>query len=824
MKALRRMPALITIMTLVLIPCWAAAAEFSAEIAVTGQGVDAIYQLHVKTPFYRIQKITGPITVPPFPSIVNQETGITWGLNPQQKQYVEIADIEKTAMMNPLVGWTLTRKGMTGTPGSTETIDGYACETTLYTTTGQSTPAAKVWTAKALDHIVREERFGLNANPVLELRNIQEGPVDRDLFQIPEGYQPASVPGKNGGAEKPAAAATVAAADDPTPQALDSGDSATSEATGNIVFILDASGSMWGQVEGQAKIAIAKEVLTGLVKDLPEDAVVGLVAYGHRRKGDCDDVEELVSLGPLDKEKMVAQIQALSPKGKTPISRSVRLTAERIKHLEDVTTIILVSDGKETCDPDPCGLVKDLKASGIKFVMHVIGFDVTEAEKQELECIAREGGGQYYTAGNAGEFLAAAQEVVQKSTPPYGILKVTATKNGKPFPTFVTLTHPESGKHWTPASTSGETGAVEIRLEPGIYQAELKDSGVSGGQSPTVRLKDIVIVAGETVERTADFSDGTLIITTLLNGKPFRGNVFFYRQGEKKHFHNEMTSPSAGQSKKQLMPGRYRVDVWASKIAGPPVVTLEDLVILPGGTVAKTVEFFAGELTITVTHEGEPFATPIEINNAAGKQVFKNWSNWPKNGTRSVRLPEGTYTVRVTNIKDQKQVVTLDNVQISAGQTETLAAAFPLVVESPPQSSQLGAATANPSAISSSQQPAADPNPVDMAPKPTTATPSPAPMGSWLQDQDFPIYTGARIIKETNADNIKTARLEAMADMSDIVDFYKSALTSRNWEQGMEVPGSQKHTLFCTKDNQQLVMEFKPEDTKIRISVNLMAK
>jgi hypothetical protein len=357
MNAFGRRLALIAIMALVLFPCWAAAAEFSAEIAVTGQGVDAIYQLHVKTPFYRIQKITGPITVPPFPSIVNQKTGVTWGLNPQQKQYVEIAAIEKTAMMNPLVGWALTRKGMTGSPGPTETINGYACETTLYTTAGQSTPAAKVWTAKALDHIVREERFGLNANPVLELRNIQEGPVDPALFQIPGGYQPAS--GPDGSATSPPGTA------------------------GNIVFILDASGSMWGQVEGQAKIAIAKEVLIGLVKELPDDAVVGLVAYGHRRKGDCDDVEELVSLGPLDKEKMVAQIQALSPKGKTPISRSVRLTAGRIKHLEDETTIILVSDGKETCDPDTCGLVKDLRASGIKFVMHVIGFDVTEAERQK---------------------------------------------------------------------------------------------------------------------------------------------------------------------------------------------------------------------------------------------------------------------------------------------------------------------------------------------------------------------------------------------------------------------------------------------------------
>jgi Ca-activated chloride channel family protein len=134
----------------------------------------------------------------------------------------------------------------------------------------------------------------------------------------------------------------------------------SNRASGNIIFILDASGSMWGQVEGTAKIAIAKEVLTGLVRDLPDDAMVGLVAYGHRRKGDCDDVEELVALGPLDKEKIVGRIQDLSPKGKTPISRSVRLTDERIKDLKDETTIILVSDGKETCDPDPCTLVRDL--------------------------------------------------------------------------------------------------------------------------------------------------------------------------------------------------------------------------------------------------------------------------------------------------------------------------------------------------------------------------------------------------------------------------------------------------------------------------------
>jgi len=70
---------------------------------------------------------------------------------------------------------------------------------------------------------------------------------------------------------------------------------------------------MWGQVEGKAKIAIAKEVLVGLIKDLPDNLQVGLVAYGHRRKGDCNDVEELVPLSALDKKKLIKKIQAISP-------------------------------------------------------------------------------------------------------------------------------------------------------------------------------------------------------------------------------------------------------------------------------------------------------------------------------------------------------------------------------------------------------------------------------------------------------------------------------------------------------------------------------
>ncbi|MBW2605938.1 MAG: VWA domain-containing protein, partial [Deltaproteobacteria bacterium] len=483
----------------------ALAAEFTADIVITGPGDNYTFVLQVKDNMYRVQKIKGPMKVPPFPSIVNCDTGVTWGLNEQMHQYVEMKDMEKTIMMNPLVGWAMTRKKMTETPGPTETVNGYECEIRIYTEAGKSKPYAKVWISKKLKHLIREERFGMNQNPVLELQNIQEGPVDSALFEIPAGYTrmdmgtgPASKPARSSAKAESTEMQKVKTQTTPTPvfvpvpasslaRAPGQSTSAAAASSGNLMFILDASGSMWGQVQGKAKITIAKEVLTDLIGNLSDDAVVGLVAYGHRRKGDCKDVQELVPLSPIDKNKLIKTIQGLSPKGKTPISRSVRMTAERIKHLEDETTIILVSDGKETCDPDPCGLVKELKADGIKFVMHVIGFDVTEEEQEQLECMAKAGGGRYYTAGNAGEFLAAAREVVEAPTFTGGYLEITSLKEGRPFEARVDVYRHSDNKSMGSKNTWYHQKPAEFKLVPGIYYLKVTDRSVTPNQQQEIR-------------------------------------------------------------------------------------------------------------------------------------------------------------------------------------------------------------------------------------------------------------------------------------------------------------------------------------------------
>ncbi|MFV2091850.1 MAG: VWA domain-containing protein [Hyphomicrobiales bacterium] len=99
-------------------------------------------------------------------------------------------------------------------------------------------------------------------------------------------------------------------------------------APGNAMLVLDASGSMWGQIEGISKMQIAREVVSNMLDNWNPKRNLGLMAYGHRRKGDCGDIQTLARVGPVDPVAMKALVNSLNPRGKTPISAAVRLAAE----------------------------------------------------------------------------------------------------------------------------------------------------------------------------------------------------------------------------------------------------------------------------------------------------------------------------------------------------------------------------------------------------------------------------------------------------------------------------------------------------------------
>ncbi|PRH81886.1 VWA domain-containing protein [Arenimonas caeni] len=173
---------------------------------------------------------------------------------------------------------------------------------------------------------------------------------------------------------------------------------------GQALLVLDASGSMWGQIGGQPKITIAREAIDAMLAGWP-GGDLGLMAYGHRRKGDCADIELLQPVGAFDADAVRRRVGALQPRGMTPITAAVRQAAEHLKFTEQKATVILVSDGEETCSADPCALGEELEALGVDFTAHVVGFDIEEGSRAQaqLQCLAANTGGRYLAARDAGE-------------------------------------------------------------------------------------------------------------------------------------------------------------------------------------------------------------------------------------------------------------------------------------------------------------------------------------------------------------------------------------------------------------------------------------
>jgi len=189
----------------------------------------------------------------------------------------------------------------------------------------------------------------------------------------------------------------------------------TAGAETNMLLILDASNSMWGQTEGVAKIETAKDVLGGLLDELSPETNLALMLYGHRREGDCADIELVSPFGAGTRDGIRSAILGLTPRGKTPIAASLQAAADAFAGLEEEpnNSIVLISDGIESCGGDPCAVAGALVERNISLRVHVVGFDVDDEARAQLQCIADRGNGEYFDAANPEGFRSAVESAQQ---------------------------------------------------------------------------------------------------------------------------------------------------------------------------------------------------------------------------------------------------------------------------------------------------------------------------------------------------------------------------------------------------------------------------
>ncbi len=185
-----------------------------------------------------------------------------------------------------------------------------------------------------------------------------------------------------------------------------------------ILFIFDASNSMNAQWQKQSRIKVAKELLTQTLDEFYElpNIELALRVYGHQTKivpgqQDCSDTKLEVPFNDAKTNviKIKDKIRGIDCQGTTPIALSLEQAGNMdfpdCDNCKNV--IILITDGIEACDGDPCAVARALNSKGIKLKPFIIGVGLDTSYLGQFQCV--------------GEFLSAETEDSFKSVLSYVI-------------------------------------------------------------------------------------------------------------------------------------------------------------------------------------------------------------------------------------------------------------------------------------------------------------------------------------------------------------------------------------------------------------------
>ena len=182
----------------------------------------------------------------------------------------------------------------------------------------------------------------------------------------------------------------------------------------HAMVVLDCSGSMSERIDGLRKTDIARDAVKSLLRDLPSNVRIGLMAYGHRRPQDCNDIEVLSLPGRIDRRTFLETVMQLEPLGATPLAASIQKAVDGLQTVNHASSVIVVTDGLESCHHDPQSVAAEIGQAHPDCRIHVIGFDLTDDEGQAVRCFADETGGEFLPARDAASLKNAFELVVEQ--------------------------------------------------------------------------------------------------------------------------------------------------------------------------------------------------------------------------------------------------------------------------------------------------------------------------------------------------------------------------------------------------------------------------
>jgi len=319
---------------------------------------------------------------------------------------------------------------------------------------------------------------------------------------------------------------------------------------------MDASQSMLGFWEKERKITIARRTLINIIDSLEHlsNVHMALRLYGHQSPvppQDCSDTRLEVPFAKGNASDIRQKLRFVNPRGTTPIAYSLEQGAKDFpaECINCRNIIILITDGIEACDGDPCEVSYELQRQGIALKPFVIGIGIDENFRETFDCI-----GRYYNAVTEEKMAEVLNVVISQA-----LNSTTAQVNlldihGNPAETNVNMTFHDqlSGKvlHNYMHTMNHRGKPDTLVLDP------LVTYNMRVHTLPSVLVKDIRVIAGRHTIIAADTPRGILKLTTK-GGNQYRGLEYIVRKaGDMKTLNMQKIN-----EEERYLVGRYDLEI-----------------------------------------------------------------------------------------------------------------------------------------------------------------------------------------------------------------------------------------------------------------------
>lgn len=412
---------------------------------------------------------------------------------------------------------------------------------------------------------------------------------------------------------------------------------------------------MFGHFGGKPKIDIAQRLLSEAVdslKDMP-NVELALRVYGNRTpitpgNQDCEDTHLEVPFGPENVPQIKAVLKTTYPKGTTPIAKSLEATINDFTPCSNCkNVIVLITDGIEACDGDPCAISRALRKNNIVLKPFVIGLGVLEEYKRSFYCI-----GNFYDAEDEQSFRTVLGLVLQEALNSTSVQVDLLDVDGNATETNVNMTFYDSNtgevKYNFYHTMNAQGNPDTLSIDPAIkYDIQVHSI-------PEVWKKDVELVAGQHNHVPIETPQGN--IQLKLSSGNMRELKFMVREEEE----CDIINVQSFKDNVKYLVGTYdveiltlprikmQVDVEQSEttliqIQAPGLVTFRN----PGAGYGSVYQNVNGKLELVYSFTPESGMKSLELQPGDYTYVF-----------RGERRDRSFYTVEKDfTIKSQKSII-----------------------------------------------------------------------------------------------------------------------------------------------------------------------